>query len=148
MAKLSLGYVNFFITDYERSLRFFRDQLGLTVIQEDETFGYVSFKTGLVSMAFARVDITVQPELVGRHTGIGLMVEDVFLAHQELLAAGVEFVEAPVRQPWGGVMGLFRDPDGNIFTWISCPPHDRFFHFATTMGGGQITRVASRHTCD
>ena len=115
MAKLVLGYANFFITDFERSLKFFRDQLGLAVITEDESFGYASFDTGSATIAFAKADRDSQPELVGRHTGIGLMAEDIDAAYEEMKATGVEFEMPPEKQPWGGVLGLFKDPDGNVF---------------------------------
>ena len=115
MSKFRLGYVNFFITDFERSLTFFRDQLGLTPGTQDAEFGYASFDAGYVQIAFARVDITEQPELVGRHTGIGLIAEDLDLAYEQLSAAGVQFDMLPTDQPWGGRMAMFKDPDGNVF---------------------------------
>jgi len=115
VADLTLWYSNFFISDFDRSLTFFRDQLGLKVIQADEAFGYASFDTGAAYIAFAKVDMTEQPELVGRHTGIGLAAEDINLAYEQLLAAGVEFEMPPTKQPWGGVLALFKDPDGNVF---------------------------------
>ena len=113
MAKLTFGYANFFVSDFERSLRFFRDQLGLKVLTEDESFGYASFDTGPAQIAFAKA--SDQPELIGRHTGIGLIAEDINLAYEEMRAAGVEFEMPPSKQPWGGVLALFKDPDGNIF---------------------------------
>ena len=115
MTRLTLGYANFFVTDFDRSLRFFRDQLGLKVLMEDQQFGYASFDTGAASMAFARADEATQQSLVGRHTGIGLMAADINLAYEELRAAGVEFDQPPEQQPWGGILALFKDPDGNIF---------------------------------
>jgi catechol 2,3-dioxygenase-like lactoylglutathione lyase family enzyme len=42
MSKLTLGYVNFFVTDFERSLKFFRDQLGLAVPTNEASLGYAS----------------------------------------------------------------------------------------------------------
>ncbi len=113
--KLILGYANFFVSDFDRSLKFFRDQIGLEVRTEDAEFGYASFDTGGAQMAFARVDMDSQPELVGRHTGIGLMAEDIDLAYEQMRAAGVEFEMPPEKQPWGGTLALFKDPDGNIF---------------------------------
>ncbi len=50
-----------------------------------------------------------------RHTGIGFVVGDLDAAHAELAARGVRFTQAPTRQPWGGYMALFTDPDGNVF---------------------------------
>lgn len=29
--------------------------------------------------------------------------------------AGVEFEMPPGKQPWGGMLALFKDPDGNLF---------------------------------
>lgn len=51
MTPLRLGYVNFFVSDFERSLRFFRDVLELPVLTEDEAFGYASFDTGPATIA-------------------------------------------------------------------------------------------------
>ena len=33
----------------------------------------------------------------------------------ELAAKGVTFTMAPEKQPWGGFMAMFADPDGNVF---------------------------------
>lgn len=112
--RLTLGYANFFVSDYGRALAFFRDRLGLRPLTEDPSFGYASFDTGQASMAFA-VAGEGQAALVGRHTGIGLMAEDIHAAYEALRAAGVEFEQPPTKQPWGGVLALFKDPDGNVF---------------------------------
>ena len=113
MARLTLGYCNFFVTDFTRSMGFFRDQLGLKVLKEDSEFGYASFDTGAAQIAFACAPD--QPELIGRHTGIGLMAADIHGAYEELRAAGVIFEMPPTKQPWGGILALFKDPDDNIF---------------------------------
>ncbi|MDH3643838.1 MAG: hypothetical protein OES38_17160 [Gammaproteobacteria bacterium] len=34
------------------------------------------------------------------------------------VAKGVEFVEPPERQPWGGVLAHFKDPEQNIMTLV------------------------------
>ena len=112
--RLTLGYANFFVSDYARALAFFRDRLGLKPLTEDAGFGYASFDTGQASMAFA-VAGEGQAALVGRHTGIGLMAEDIHAAYEEMRAAGVAFEQPPTKQPWGGVLALFKDPDGNVF---------------------------------
>lgn len=113
MSELRLGYCNFFVSDFDRALRFYRDQIGLKVLTEDASFGYASFDTGVAQIAFAVSN--EQPELIGRHTGIGLITDDVNLAYEKMSAAGVEFEMPPSEQPWGGYMAMFRDPDGNIF---------------------------------
>ena len=107
-----IGYVNIFISDFQKSLAFYHEQLGLAVTKQDPSFGYASFQTEGISFAFAQ---TVDGTLVGRHTGIGWVVDDLQRTHDALQAAGVEFDMPPTPQPWGGFMAMFRDPDGNIF---------------------------------
>ena len=107
-----IGYVNIFVTDFERSLEFYERTLGLTVSTRDPDFGYASFETAGSTFAFARTD---DPALTGRHTGIGWVVEDLEASYAALAAAGVSFEMPPTRQPWGGFMAMFSDPDGNVF---------------------------------
>jgi len=108
----TIGYVNIFVSDFDRALEFYRDQLGLTVTRADPDFGYASFNTAGAAFAFACTD---QPELLGRHTGIGWVVADVDQTHAALVEAGVTFDAAPAKQPWGGYMAILKDPDGNLF---------------------------------
>ena len=42
-------------------------------------------------------------------------MEDLDAAHAQLSEAGVEFTRPPAREPWGGYMAIFADPDGNTF---------------------------------
>ncbi|MEC8821937.1 MAG: VOC family protein, partial [Pseudomonadota bacterium] len=35
--------------------------------------------------------------------------------YQALITKGVTFEMPPTEQPWGGILALFKDPDGNIF---------------------------------
>lgn len=114
---LGLSYVNVFVTDFAAAVDFYKTKLGLEVNVCDEKFGYASFKTRGAALAVARVDPSADnaKELVGRHTGVGLMVEDIKAAYEELRSKGVEFTMAPTKQPWGGVLALFKDCAGNIF---------------------------------
>ena len=111
-----LAYVNIFVSDFRRSLVFYRDTLGFQVLTEDENFGYASFATRGATLAFARVEADAeQAALVGRHTGIGWAIADLDSSYRVLEAGGVEFDMPPQKQPWGGYMAMFRDPDGNVF---------------------------------
>ena len=115
--KPQLWYVNIFVSDLQRAVRFFRDSLGLPLQFEDEKFGYASFAPEGVRLGVACVAPSA-PEseaLVGRHTGVGFGVPDLDAAHRKLAAKGVRFPMAPSKQPWGGYMATFQDPDGNIF---------------------------------
>ncbi len=119
MSNLSIGYVNVFVSDYAVAVKFFTEALGLKLTSGDEAFGYASFDAGTISFAIAKTD---DAALVGRHTGVGFMVDDIDAAYAELLERGVEFEMVPTKQPWGGTLALFKDPDGNIY--YLDPGHD------------------------
>src|SRR5262245_6985407 len=109
-----IWYVNVFVSDLARGVAFYRDALGLALQHQDEKFGYASFAAGAVGLGLARVDAD-SASLLGRHTGVGFGVPDLDAAHRELAAKGVRFEMAPTRQPWGGYLATFADPDGNVF---------------------------------
>lgn len=117
---MKIGYVNIFVSDIERSRAFFEDALGLKCNVADQEHGYASYSAGDISFGTAVTDDT---SLLGRHTGVGFMVEDIDQAYQNLTSSGVEFEMPPTAQPWGGVLALFKDPDGNVFYLDPGMPH-------------------------
>jgi predicted enzyme related to lactoylglutathione lyase len=112
-----LWYVNVFVSDLQRAVGFFRDTLGLPLEFADEKFGYASFSPKGVRMGVARIEpgTPESQRMIGRHTGIGFGVPDLDAAHRELSGKRVRFTMPPTKQPWGGYMATFADPDGNIF---------------------------------
>lgn len=112
-----IGYVNVFVSDLSRAVEFYRDTLGLPLQFEDAKFGYASFASDRIRLGLAGVDPSAPDSagLLGRHTGIGFVVRDLDAAYQELVAKAVRFTMAPAKQPWGGYMATFADPDANIF---------------------------------
>lgn len=113
MTIYTLGYANIYVSDFEGACTFYSKTLGLDVRIKDEGFGYASFDTKGAQLAIAKVGPD-QAHLVGRQTGVGLVVEDLDTAYSELAAKGVEFPMKPEKQPWGGYMSLMKDSEGNI----------------------------------
>ena len=50
-----------------------------------------------------------------------LPVPGIHETYKELAKRGVEFDSPPTKQPWGGVLAHFRDPDGNVITLLGKP---------------------------
>jgi predicted enzyme related to lactoylglutathione lyase len=118
MKDVIIGYINLAVTDFDRSLAFYRDVLGLPLLLIDEKFQFAQFSAGAVRFAVVGgPDSKKMREARGGdfHTGIGFCVADVDAAHSELAAKGVRFTMTPSKQPWGGYMAMFADPDGNVF---------------------------------
>mgnify|MGYP000928136420 CR=1 FL=1 len=111
---MQVAYVNVFVNDLDRAVAFYRDALGLTLEFSSEAHGYASFAAGPVRLGLALPGAD-QAGLVGRHTGVGLQVDDLEAEHARLSGLGVRFTMPPTRQPWGGFMALIADPDGNVF---------------------------------
>lgn len=110
---MKISYVNLFVSELDRSVEFYNTTLGFPLTMADAEHGYASLDAGLVQLGLA-VAGPDQQSLVGRHTGIGLAVEDLEAEHARLRAANVSFDMPPTRQPWGGFMALMQDPDGNL----------------------------------
>lgn len=118
-----IGYVNIGVIDFPRAVAFYRDTLGLPLLFADESFYYARFQAGPVAFAIAGGPET-RKSREGKptyHTGIGMCVPDVDAAYRTLAAKGVHFTMTPQKQPWGGYMAMFSDPDGNIF-YLDTPP--------------------------
>jgi predicted enzyme related to lactoylglutathione lyase len=109
---MHIGYVNGFVSNFATVRDFFTETIGLKCMSDEEEFGYASFQAGDISFAIAQTD---DEALVGRHTGVGFMTADIDKKYQRLIEQQVEFKMPPTPQPWGGVLALFKDPDGNVY---------------------------------
>jgi len=101
------------ISDLEKSIPFYRDQLGLKLTAQFEGFAF--FDAGGVTLALSRG----LAQATGRGAGateVVFSVEHVRAAYDALRRQGVEFSNEPrVISPgnWGAD---FRDPDGYILS--------------------------------
>lgn len=99
-----IPYIRIGVSDLGKSISFHQDILGLEKISEWHT-GAI-FDIGGVELGL---------ELKAK-LGIFLLVDNVDKAYQSLKDEGVEFVDEPKDQPWGGRTATFVDPDGITFT--------------------------------
>lgn len=136
---LRIHAVNIFVRDQDRSLRFYREQLGFDLAFD------VRMQSGQRWVAVAPPDgaavltlIAPRPEskeyrMIGRATQVVFVTENVAAKFREWSERGVRFRHTPrlrrVRhedpkasgQPpvWGGVFTRFEDPDRNSFALVS-----------------------------
>ena len=112
--------VRVFVTDWDRAMRFYSETLGMAVAYRNDELGWAQMAPGAGQLALERVDPLDEEAqaLVGRFVGVSLQVPDIFNTYKELVKRGVEFVDPPEQQPWGGVLAHLRDPDGNILSLL------------------------------
>lgn len=106
------------VRDFDRSLQFYRDILGLTVNSQEGEFA--NFKLGETELAiFGKKGATAMfPEKYMKSGGgvsLAFQVKDVAKACEELKAKRVEIIEGPKKTAWGQTVAYFLDPDENIW---------------------------------
>jgi serine phosphatase RsbU (regulator of sigma subunit)/catechol 2,3-dioxygenase-like lactoylglutathione lyase family enzyme len=149
---LRLQSVTIFVRNLDRSLDFYVKQLGFQLAFDARSQEFIGRHFVTVAPPDGQANLTlVAPErdseqykLIGRHTQVTFVTEDVLAKFREWSARGVRFLanprlkrlKYPVRiEPrrslassseaaehppiWGGVFARFRDPDGNSFSLVS-----------------------------
>ena len=112
------------VEDYERTLGFYRDGLGLRLIEtwEDADGSGAVFDAGratleVLSTAHAEmVDRIEVGEPVGARVRLAFEVDDSAEIAERLVAAGGDLVGGPVVTPWQHRNVRLRDPDGMQLT--------------------------------
>ncbi len=102
--------------DYETSVAFYRDVLGLHIFREWATGTVFFLGGGLLELSRSAGRVTDDK------LSLWLHVRDVDAEFNRLAGAGVEVVEAPVDEPWGLREARIRDPDGLVLVLIGIPP--------------------------
>jgi catechol 2,3-dioxygenase-like lactoylglutathione lyase family enzyme len=108
------------VTDLDRSIAFYRDQVGFTLDHEIRNEWMQAAQltprgSGCSVLLDALTGDAKMPP--GSVRGLQLVVADAHAAREELVGRGVEADEISVIDPRdGGTLFGFRDPDGN--SWI------------------------------
>jgi serine phosphatase RsbU (regulator of sigma subunit)/catechol 2,3-dioxygenase-like lactoylglutathione lyase family enzyme len=118
---LRLQFVSIYVSDQERSLRFFVDQLGFRLLRD------VRFASGnrwievgppdgtaTLTLVLPRPDLE-EESLVGHSGPVTFLTEDVEAKYREWLERGVKFTLGLQTPAWGGAFCRFEDVDGNPF---------------------------------
>ena len=115
---------NVFVRDHDRSLAFYVDQLGFSVLADARfEFGRwvaIAPPDGTTILALvAPKRGSENHKLIGRNTHIGFIAEDINATYELWRSRGVRFENPPQAQLWGGTFARFMDPDGNCFELIA-----------------------------
>jgi len=144
-AYLRLQSVTIFVRDMDRSLRFYVDQLGFSLVfdarsQTVRPWVAVAPPDGRATLVLRVPEPgSTECKLIGRATQVAFVTDDVVAKFREWRRCGVEFLStprlrrlrhrvtvaasgspAPQEAPiWGGIFTRFKDPDGNSFSLVS-----------------------------
>jgi serine phosphatase RsbU (regulator of sigma subunit)/catechol 2,3-dioxygenase-like lactoylglutathione lyase family enzyme len=118
---LRLHFVSVYVSDQDRSLHFFREKLGFTVVADarfasGNRWVEVSPPDGTAVLALVVPMKGFHEErMIGNSGLVTFLTEDVERTYREWSARGVEFTIPPQTPAWGGTFCRFADPDGNSF---------------------------------
>jgi lactoylglutathione lyase len=109
-----------FVRDLARCLTFYRDTLGLQVIES--TPELASFQ--MENVYFLLLEVSAAAHMISEEANalkieggprvlLAAGVEDVDAAYETLKAKGVTLLRPPTNQPWGLRTAYFADPEGN-----------------------------------
>lgn len=106
------------VKDFEKSLNFYKDILGLKLKSQEGKFANFELE-GTELAIFQKDEATVMfpGKYMTRGGGVvlGFQVENLEKVCQDLKDRGVEIFEGPKTTPWGQKVAYFKDPDGNIW---------------------------------
>ena len=112
------------VSDFERSVAFYRDAIGFEVETLYENPPYAT-----LTLAGARLSLAEQGHPADDRPGVSLEaprdrsrqnillvveVDDARAEHERLGRLGVEFLAEPYEPPWGGCRFFCVDPDGYL----------------------------------
>ncbi len=112
------------VSDFSRSLAFYRDLLGFSVEAVYDDPPYATLTCAGVRFSLAAeghaaedrpgVSMTSPADPSSLAAILVLEVRDCLGAYRELLDAGVSFLAEPFSPPWGGHRCFALDPDRNL----------------------------------
>lgn len=112
------------VSDFERSLDFYRGQLGFEVEATYNDPPYATLVRADTRLSLAEqghpaedrpgVEMAAPPDPARLSAILVLEVTDCIAVYEELRAAGVQFLAEPYSPPWGGHRCFALDPDRNL----------------------------------
>src|SRR5262245_36712797 len=123
-AYLRLHSVMVPVRDHQRSIEFYVERLGFTLIVDAQHEGFrwvaVSPPDGQAVLALvAHTPGCEQPQVLVPDAAVAFVTNDLEAKFREWSALGVHFRQAPRVESWGGTLAVFEDPDGNAFALVS-----------------------------
>lgn len=109
-----------FVNDQDKAREFYVKKLGLTAKIDMPDFGWLEVMPdgGETSLSLSKLLPGMPQSVIGGPKGIIFNTTDIKSDHARLKANGVQFVQEPTPQPWGGIEARFSDPDGNVFSLV------------------------------
>ena len=108
MTVQSISAITLAVRDMARSVAFYRDQVGLTLLYGGEAAGFTSFQVGE-----SYLNLTLESAEIAWWGRVIFYVDDVDTFYRKLVGLGLSADTAPADAPWGERYFHITDPDGH-----------------------------------
>lgn len=117
-----VGTVILLVSDMERSLKFYRDLLGLPIKTKTQSQDWVEFFNRETTLSLHPIkkgnggsSVDSKETKLGTGTLVGFMVSDIDSTVQFLKENNVRFFKEPREEPFGK-HAIVQDPDGHLIS--------------------------------
>jgi len=112
------------VRDLDAAIQFYTCALGLTLqlLAKERNWAEVGPDEPLGKIALF-VPEKGDARKPGGPSGVVLSTDSIFELHRKLVDEEVRFIMKPEKRPWGGLMAVFVDPDGNEITVVEDSQH-------------------------
>lgn len=117
-----LDNVYYFVADIKKALEFYRDILGLEVIDQNEHWASISLNGTRLGLHKAQAGEFLKSSEKRAGATVTLNVGDIERAYEFYKTKGVRFLGEISKNPWGSQVS-FTDPDGNLLDLREAPKH-------------------------
>lgn len=112
------------VRDLDRALEFYSCSLGLEVALDARDKNWIELgPTEPLAKIGLYVPDKADKRQPGGDSGVILSTDSIYELHRKLIDEGVRFQTKPEKRPWGGLMAVLQDPDGNILTVVEDREH-------------------------
>jgi catechol 2,3-dioxygenase-like lactoylglutathione lyase family enzyme len=112
------------VSDLSKAVDFYTRALGLKLQLESPQNNWAEVgpdePSSKIALYVPRKDDIRQP---GGPSGVVLETDSIFEFHRKLVDEETVFKLKPERRPWGGLLAVFLDPDGNEIEVVEDPEH-------------------------
>lgn len=115
----SIVGVTIWTNNLDQLTSFYKDTLGLTLHSMHRDF--VTFRYGEMKLNLGLHSQVEGPNKDPYRIMVHLGTNDIRAVYEQLSSQDVIFIRPPERESWGGWVGTFLDPDGNILQILQQP---------------------------
>ncbi len=119
-----LNHVLVYCDDVGKSVRFYRELIGMRLIKQSETYARLYSPKAKTTLGLHSRDVHASDRRRRGMGDIGLYfeVDDLDARCRRLKRRGVKFTQGPKDMPWGWRHAYLKDPDGHEVSLFTAGP--------------------------